>query len=196
MKSLKLRALTKDGTKFTFEPKDLPVRIWEDSFILSNVKDSPVLLLNSVVRLMDHMDVGEGDTVLIDNQKYTVQYSKGFQFIGESGYIIPSNLVSECTVLSIGKEPTSVLKFHVNGVTFQVSSFLGMYEKNAISSHNEEPFSLNDIRVGAGFNYQCHMLCYGDEVEGYPLEMWHGRPCIKTSIGYVEIPSHAVIGKE
>ena len=196
MQSLRLRALTRKGEPYLFEPADVPVRIWEDAFILARKPESPILKLHSVVRVMDHNDLGEGDCVLIDGKVYTVRYFRGFYFEGADGEKIPSHQVTHCEVFSIGTETLSRIQFRSKNCAFQLYAFLGCYNGKVLVSHDPKPVPPEDIKVSAGFVYLGQKLCYGDMVEDKPLIMWHGRPCIKTVDGYLEIPTHTLLAKE
>lgn len=195
MKSCRLRATDRAGNPIIFLPEDVPVRIWEDAFILARVQNSPTLVLDSLVRVMDHMDVGEGDLVLYEGQEYKVTYSRGFQLVNQTGTIIPSNLISNCKVLSVGNKTISGIQFRTDTSAFRIHAFLGIYEGKMVCAHDRKPFTEEQLRVSAGFVYQRQKLCYGDIVEGKVLTMWRGRPCIHTEDGYVELPSHVLIGK-
>ena len=196
MQSLRLRALTRKGEPFLFEPADVPVRIWEDAFILARRPGTPLLQLNSVVRVMDHLDVGEGDGVLIDGVEHIARYYQGFYFERPDGTKIPSNLVTQCEVFSIGSETQSRIQLRSRSGAFRIFAFLGFFEGKVLTAHDPSPFYPEELRVGAGFVYQGQKLCYGDQIDGSPLLMWHGRPVIKVPEGYLEIPTHKIIGKE
>lgn len=196
MKSCRLRAIDRSGKPHIFKPEDVPVRTFDDTFILANVHNSPNLLLASVVRVMDNLDIGEGDCVCIDGEEYTAQYVRGFQFRSDGGTIIRSNQVTTCTVLSIGTQSVSRIQFRSPTTAFQLQAFLGTYEGKIVCAHDPVPFKAADLRVSAGLTYLSHKLCYGDLVDGYPLQMWHGRPCINSNGYYIEVPSKILIGKE
>lgn len=196
MQSLRLRALDRKGNPYLFEPADVPVRIWEDAFILARRPGTPLLQLNSVVRVMDNLDVGEGDCVLIDGVKHITRYYRGFYFEGPDGDKTPSNLVTQCEVFSLGTETQSRIQFRSRSGAFQIFAFLGFFEGKILTAHDPSPFYPNELRIGAGFAYQGQKLCYGDVLDGTPLIMWHGRPVIQTPEGYLEIPTHKIIGKE
>lgn len=194
--SCRLRAIDRTGRPHIFYPHDCPVRIWEDAFILANVPGCPQLLLNSVVRVMDHMDIGEGDVVEYRGQVYTVTYFRGFQLMGDNGVTIPSHLVSACRVLSVGTESRASIQFRTERSAFRLHAFLGVYEGKLVCSHDPQLVEPHELKISAGFVYQRQKLCYGDIVEGYPLMMWRGRPCINTPEGYIEIPSKTLLQEE
>lgn len=196
MQCCRLRAVDRLGAPHIFTIADVPVRIWEDAFILANVPNSPTLLLDSVVRVMDNMDIGEGDTVLYGDQVCAVSYNRGFIFTTESGIVYPSNQVLSCKVLTIGTRTASVIRFRSPNEAFRMRAIFGMYNGRIITAHDAAPCAVEDIRLSAGFVYQKNRVCYGDTVDGYTLIMWKGRPCIQTEEGYVEIPTHFYLGKE
>lgn len=196
VQSCRLRALDKRGNPHIFTTMDVPVRVWEDSFILANVKDSPVLLIDSVVRMMDHLDVGEGDMVLYHGRQCTVSYNRGFQLTNDKGTVHPSNQVMACELLSIGDKTMSPICFQSKNATFRIRAFLGVFDGNVVTAHDPLPCRPSDVRLSADFVYQRQKLYYGDLVEGHPLIMWRGRPCIQSDGGYVEIPTHFYLGKD
>lgn len=196
MRLCRLRAVDRKGAPYIFYPEDVPVRTFDDTFILANVPGSPNLYLKSVVRVMDHMDVGEGDRVDINGQQYTVQYVRGFHFRADDGTIIRSDQVTNCKVLSVGTRTVSRIQFRSPNTAFQLHAFLGTYEGRIVSAHDPCPFKPEDLRVSAGLTYLQHKLCYGDMVDGFPLIMWRGRPCINSNGSYIEVPSKILIGKE
>ena len=192
----RLRAISETGTPVIFTVDSVPVRITEDKFILANRPDSPILYINSTVRVMDNMDVGEGDTVRIGDKVCTVQYVRGFQFVSESGATFPSNTVKSCELLDVGMKSVSAVQFHSPNAAFRLRAFLGMYNGKVVTAHDPIPCASSMIRVSAGFVYQRQKVCYGDEVDGHTLIMWRGRPCIRTREGFIEIPTHFYLGKE
>ena len=193
MQSIRLRALTRTGEPYIFEPADVPVRIWEDAFILARRPNSPILRLSSLVRMMDHMDVGEGDRVLIDGQEYTARYYRGFYFEDADGNKIPSNNVTQCKVFSLGTETMSRIQFRTRTGAFQLSAILGYVNGKVYTAHDRIAFQPEELKVSAGFVYQGQKLCYGDKVDGVPLSMLRGRPVIAVYGGYLEIPDHKLI---
>lgn len=192
----RLRAVDCDGNPHIFHPEDVPVRTFDDTFILANVPNSRALAVSSVVRVMDHMDVGEGDRVDINGTQYTVQYIGGFHFRSDDGVIIRSNKVVKCKVLSVGMKTVSRIQFRSPNMAFQLRAFIGVYEGKIVTAHDKCPFKPEELRVSAGVTYLQHKLCYGDIVEGEKLTMWRGRPCIKVDGCYIEIPSKIQIGKD
>ena len=189
----RLRAIDRAGNPLIFLPENTPVRIWEDAFILADVPNSPVLVLNSVVRVMDHIDAGEGDIVLLNGEEYKVTYCRGFQFSNANGEVIPANKVSNCEVLSVGIKSASNLQFRTKRSAFRLHAFLGLYEGKMVCAHDPNPFTVEELRVSAGFAYQHQKLCYGDIIDGKPLIMWHGRPCLELEDGHLELPSQIMI---
>lgn len=195
MQSLRLRALTRKGEPFFFEPADVPVRIWENAFILARRPNTPILQLNTVVRVMDNSDVGEGDCVLINGKEHITRYYRGFYFEDTDGNKIPSNMVAQCEVFSLGTETKSRIQFRSQSGAFQIFAFLGFVEGKILTAHDPHPFYPTELRMSAGFVYQGQKLCYGDLIDGRPLLMWRGRPVIETPEGYLEIPSNKLLGK-
>ncbi len=196
MQSLRLRAITRAGEPFLFKPTDVPVCIWEDAFILARRPGTPILRTNSIVRVMDDRDVGEGDVVMIDHQEYTVGYFQGFYYENGSGTRIPSNLVSQCQVFSVGTRSRSRIQFKSSKCAFQMLAFMGWYSGRVITAHDPAPFAPEELQISVGLVYLRQKLYYGDLVDGHPVIMWHGRPCILTDEGYLELPSRKIIGKE
>lgn len=196
MSSCRLRALTPYGMSYIFTVDRIPVRVYEDRFILARDPQAPAMLLNTVCRVMDHMDVGEGDKVLIGNEKYTVSYVKGFQFNGEQGTVIPSHLVSECEVLNVGRGPGSKIQFKSPGASFRIQAFLGCFEDKVVIAHDVQPRNIDEIKLNAGFVYHKQKLFFGDIVDGYELQLWRGRPCICREGEYIELPSHILLKGE
>lgn len=196
MQSLKLRAITRKGEPYLFEPADVPVCIWDDAFILARRPGSPILQTNSVVRMMDDRDVGEGDCVLIAGREYTVGYFQGFYFEDNNGTRIPSNLVPKCEVFSKGIRSRSRIQFKSPRCAFQMLAFMGWYEGKIITAHDPAPFTPEELQMSVGLVYLGQKLYYGDLLDGKSVIMWHGRPCILTDAGYLEVPSHKIIGKE
>ncbi len=196
MQSLRLRAITRAGEPYLFEPADVPVCIWEDAFILARRPGSPILRTDSVVRVMDDRDVGEGDIVQIDHQEYTVGYFQGFYYEGIDGSRTSSNLVSQCRVFSVGTRSRSRIQFKSSKCAFQMLAFMGWYGNKIITAHDPAPFVPEELQMSVGLGYLGQKLYYGDLVDGKPVLMWHGRPCILTDEGYLELPSHKIIGKE
>lgn len=173
------------------------MRIWEDSFILANKPNSPILTLGSVVRVMDNMDVGEGDRVLLeDGVEYLVEYVRGFQFVAQDKEPIHSDQVPTCKVLSVGQESKSNIRFRSPSCAFRLPAFLGVFNGKIICAHDPKAFSVEDLQLSAGFNSQGSGVYFGDLIDGKPLIMWHGRPCVLDNGTYVEIPSGKFIGKE
>lgn len=193
MSSCRLRGITPYGQVYYFVPGDIPVRVYEDRFILARNPEVPAMLVNTVCRVMDHMDVGEGDVVEIDGTNYTVSYVKGFILTSESGVIIPSNRIETCGIISVCDTPCTKLQFRAGGVTFRIQAFLGCYGNKAVISHVPKLCDIDEIRIGAGFVYQKQKVFYGDTVEGYEVVMWHGRPCLATEQGYVELPTKQLL---
>lgn len=196
MQSCRFRAIDTAGGKHYFNIADVPVRITETTFVLANVPDSPILMLESVVRMLDHMDVGEGDVVLFRRQEYVATYNHGFQFTNNNGTVFPSNQVDACEVLSVGTQTMSPIRLKSPNNAFRLPAILGIYEGKIITAHDPVPCSPEDLQVSAGFVYQRQKVYYGDIIDGEPLVMWHGRPAIKTPDGYIEIPTHFYLGKE
>ena len=194
MFTCRLRAIDTSGRPVIFTPADVPVRTHEELFILANNLPSPLLQLDTVVRMMDHLDLGEGDRVKSDGVIYTVSYNKGFIFTSPTGIIIPSNSFNgPYEVLSIGRGPASRLQFKNADTSFNIAAFLGLYEGQTVTSHVLSPCDPNAVQVNAGFSYQRQKLYYGDIVDGNEVIMWHGRPCFKAPEGYVELPTYVLL---
>lgn len=196
MQCCRLRALDSYGCPHIFTLADAPVRIFEDTFILANRTPSPFLTLSTVVRVMDHLDIGEGDVVSYRGVMCTVTYNRGFQLVSEKGTVYPSNCVPSCNVISVGTRPTSQIQFKSPNISFQLYAVLGCYEGKVVTAHDPNPCDPELLQISAGFVYKRQKLFYGDMVDGYPLIMWRGRPCVHMEEGYVEIPTHFFLGKE
>lgn len=196
MQSYRLRAVDRKGKPHIFVPQDVPVRTFDDLFILANVSGSPAMRVDSVVRMMDHMDVGEGDHVLIYGAEYTAHYRGGFYFSSDDGVIVRSNQVSSCEVLSIGDKTESRIQFRSPSKAFRIQSFLGCYNGRILCSHDPVPFAPEELRLSADVHQQQRKLYYGDDVDGHTLIMYRGRPCIYVDGSYIEVPSNVLLEKE
>ena len=62
----RFRALTELGDPFYFSVADVPVKVYPDMFILAARSGTPILRASTIGRAMDHMQLAEGDQVLID----------------------------------------------------------------------------------------------------------------------------------
>lgn len=194
MFACRLRAIDINGRPVIFTPADVPVRTHEELFVLANNLVCPLLQLNTVVRMMDHLDLGEGDKIKSGGVIYTVSYNRGFALISQSGVIIHANAFdSPYEVLSVGRGPAPKFQFKSNGISFSLSAFLGMYAGKAVIAHVPHLCDIDSIQLSAGFTYQRQKLCYGDIVDGSEVIMWHGRPCIQTAEGIVELPTRILL---
>lgn len=194
--SCRLRALDRDFQPHIFLPSDIPVLIWENEFILAQRLDAPPMRLDTIVRMMDHLDVGEGDVVWYNKDVYTVEYSRGFQLCNSSGIVIPSNQVEACDILAYGQKTTSVIQLKNNEQAFRINSLLGVFEGKAFAAHCMKPFDPLELKMSAGFVYMSKKVCYGDIVDGHELIMWRGRPCIVINGAHVEIPTRILLREE
>lgn len=196
MQSYRLRAVDRRGRPHIFVPQDVPVRTFDDLFILANVPGSPAMRVGSVVRVMDHMDVGEGDHVMIDGDEYTAHYRGGFYFSSDRGVVIRSNHVSSCEVLSIGDRTESRIQFRSPNKAFRLQSFLGCYNGRILCSHDHVPFAPEELQLSADVRIQQRKLYFGDDVDGHVLMMYRGRPCVCVDGAYIEVPSNVLLGRE
>ena len=64
----RFRALTELGDPFYFSVADVPVKVYPDMFILAARSGTPILRASTIGRAMDHMQLAEGDQVLIDGR--------------------------------------------------------------------------------------------------------------------------------
>lgn len=188
------RALTKGHEPVYFTVKDVPVRVYPDIFTLASRPGTPLLQIGSVCRAMDHVDLGEGDRVLIDGLPYTVSYYRGFLFKGEHGTTLPSNVVDRYTLITQGNSRAAKLQFKYGEHVFQLFSFLGCMNGKAVLSVNRESVDPGDIQVSAGFNLNKKRVFYGDCLDGAEIIMWRGRPCILKGGVHVEVPTGQLLG--
>lgn len=188
------RALTELGEPFYFSAKDVPVKVYPDIFILAARPGTPLLKASSMCRAMDHMQLAEGDRVLIDGKKYTLTYHKGFSFKSDSGIIIPSNTVTSYQLLYLDSGGKSKLQFKYRGRVFQLPSLFGCIDDKAVLSITKDLADPEEIQISAGFTYNREKVFYGDVIEGGEVIMWHGRPCICKEGSYVEMPTGNLLG--
>lgn len=188
------RALTELGEPFYFSAKDVPVKVYPDIFILAACPGTPLLKVSSMCRAMDHAQLAEGDRVLIEGKKYTLVYHKGFNFVSDSGIIIPSHIVSHYQLLYLDSGSKSKLQFKHGDRVFQLPSLFGCMGDKAVISVSPEPVDPAEIQISAGFIYKKEKVFYGDVVEGNEVIMWHGRPCVCKEGSYVEIPTGNLLG--
>ena len=73
----RFRALTELGDPFYFSVADVPVKVYPDMFILAARSGTPILRASTIGRAMDHMQLAEGDQVLIDGKRYILGITAG-----------------------------------------------------------------------------------------------------------------------
>lgn len=189
-----LRAQALDGSFVTFTLEDIPIKIYDTQFILANRPNSPVLLTESICRMLDHLPVGEGDVVQIDGSEYLLTYLKGFTFVRASdSAILPAHLVNHCTLISTGTSSTAKIQCKCQGRAFPILGILGAYEGAAFIPGLSEPVDPRLIQLSAGFAYRKQSFFFGDEIDGHPLILWRGCPCIQRGDEHIEYPTKRLL---
>lgn len=188
------RALTELGDPIYFSARDIPVKVFQNSFTLAARPGTPLLQVATLCRAMDHLPLAEGDTVLIEGKKYAVTYHRGFTFKSESGVIIPAHAVSSYELLCVDAGVKSKLQFKYRDHVFQLPSFFGCVDGKAVLSTSLELVEPDQIQVSAGFTYNKEKVFYGDTINGGEVIMWRGRPCIRKEGAYVEVPTGNLLG--
>ena len=191
-----MRAKAVDGHYVTFSITDAPVLIYDNQFILANRSNSPVLLTESVCRMMDHLPFGEGDRVDIKGKQYTVTYMKGFNFRRDDNVIIPAHLVDTCTLLKRSDNTGSKINFKYKDLNFPLFSVLGSYEGKLAVSACSGLIQNTNLQMSAGFFQSKKPVFFGDIISGAPLILCRGRPCTVIGNEYVEFPSRNLLWKE
>lgn len=190
----RFRALTELGDPFYFSVADVPVKVYPDMFILAARSGTPILRASTIGRAMDHMQLAEGDQVLIDGKRYILGYHRGFTFRGDSGIIIPSNAVESYKLMQMDIGEKSKFQFKYRDSVFQLPSLFGCVEGKAVLSIGCMRADPQDIQVSAGFTCNKKKIFYGDILDGGEVIMWRGRPCVQREGYYVEMPTGNLLG--
>lgn len=191
-----MRAKSVDGQYVNFTVADAPVLIYDNQFILANRPGSPVLITESVCRMMDHLPVGEGDRVVIEGKPYTVTYMKGFNFRRDDNVIIPSHLIDTCEVLERSSDAGSKINFKYKDVNFPLFAIQGSYQGELAVAAYPKLIPPKELQMSAGFSQTKKAVFFGDLAAGAPLIMRRGRPCTVIGNEYVEFPGRNLLWKE
>lgn len=83
MRSYPLRATSVCGKYlYSFSLEDAPIPLDNETFVLSNVPNSPILLYNSILKGCDVEDFFAGDIVRVNGKDYLLSYHRGL--VGKS----------------------------------------------------------------------------------------------------------------
>ena len=182
-----IKAKTLSGDWFEFSIADIPCYINENEFILLRRVNSPILRAGLVLRGCDLPGVFEGDVLLHEGIEYTVHYHCGFvckdadknnKYLYElKGYEKLGNIVDmENCAYNFPKKiyykyrDVPIFPRSIKGATADKVIIEGF----GVTSHFNE-----EVRQEARLSYERKKLYFGDLVEGYPLELYYGRPVIK-----------------
>ena len=181
-----IKARTLQGDWFEFNELDIPCYISDTEFILLRKANSPILQAGMLLRGCDVPGVFEGDRLLHNGTEYVVNYHRGFtcrdseknsKFLYElEGYEKLGNIADdeECEYNFPKKiyykyRDFPIFPRSIKGATTDKVIIEGF----GVTSHFDE------VRQEARLSYEHKKLYFGDLVEGYPLELYYGRPVIK-----------------
>lgn len=188
------RALTENGAPFYFTVQDVPVIVYPNLFLLANRPNTPLLKIDSMCLVMDHLPLAEGDTVRIGGREYVVTYTMGFMFVGKGGDRIPSNVVTSYQLMRVGTTCKAKPLFKYQDMIFKLPAFCGCADGKAVLSFYRELVEIDKIKVSAGITYKKQKIFFGDAFKGGEVIMWKGRPCVLREEGYIEFPTNIFLG--
>ena len=129
----------KTDEPFVFRVTDGPTALNSEVFALTAKPRSPLLLLNTLVRMDESATVAEGDVISYENDVFTVFY-KGGAFLGVGALgVKPIKELLRGTIVSKSLVTTlfSQLRFKSNKTIFKLGDSLGDFEGGLLLSINK-----------------------------------------------------------
>lgn len=197
-----LKTYTVRNEPYIFSMLDMPFKISEKRFILAAKKNSPILRSDRILRGMDIPDLYEGDILRWNSDEWLVQYMRGFRLINRKTEVKMLYEISDYEILgdiytldfpvdpAIKKE----LTFKYRDDRIRLSDITGMYKNKLIVRGVTDKLDPTELQLEAGLALNDRSLYFGDLIKGKPLELYYGRPCIKTSDGVYDIETNQLIG--
>lgn len=182
-----MEAFTKDGKFFAFKLSDVPINIDHQHFILANKENTPILKLGLCRRGCDIPDVYEGDILNCDGEEHVLQYQRGFILLNENrrrrylwefdNFKVVGNIYDTEWAFSINCAKS--VRYRYNNTLLYPKSFAGYYKGKILLEGTNTKVSPRFIQQEACFTYEGEKIFFGDLIEGYPVELYYGRPVIK-----------------
>lgn len=181
-----VKAFTRQGDLYEFSATDVPCYINKDEFVLLRKPDSPILQGGLLVRGCDIPGIFEGDILVSEGVEYVVQYRRGFvckDANKRSKYLyqlkdyerIGSVLDREDCTYTFPKK----IYYKYRGNLIFPRSVQGAADNKVIIEGLGVTSHFDEIRQEARISYEDKKLYFGDLVDGYPLELYYGRPVIR-----------------
>ena len=178
-----IKAQTRTGEWYEL---DVPCLVNEEEFLLLRKPDSPILKFGKFIRGCDIPGIFEGDVLLCDGVEYTVLYHRGFilkdadknvKYLYElKNYEKLRNIVGDDNCdYNFPKK----IYFKYRGLQIYPHSIKGATQDRVIIDGVGATFHFEEIGQEARLSYERKKLYFGDLVQGYPLELYYGRPVIK-----------------
>lgn len=202
MNSYNMRAFTLNDELYTFSMLDIPIRITEKEFILAMKPRSPILKIDNIMRGMDLPNIFEGDIISGDGVVYLVHYLRGFRASDSDGIVkhlyefkdiqVISNIFN--TDFPIKAALKKKLLFKYRDRKLKMENITGIYKNHMVVRGITTKLDPSELQQEAGFSYKGNTVFFGDMIEGYPVELYYGRPCICKPEGMYDIIKKQIIG--
>lgn len=181
-----IKARTRTGEWYEFTELDVPCYINDSEFVLLRKWDSPILKGGMLLRGCDIPGIFEGDKLLCEGVEYTVMYHCGFvckDANKNSKYLYQMKDYEKLGNIAEDKDctysfPKKIYYKYRDSLVFP-RSIKGAAQDRVIIDGLGATYHFEEIRQEARLSYERKKLYFGDLVEGYPLELYYGRPVIK-----------------
>ena len=183
-----IKARTKSGDFYEFKVTDVPVYLDQEHFVLLNKNDSPILKKGLCIRGCDIPGIFEGDILEEDGVQYLVRYQRGFfckDQNNETKYLYELRDAKKVGTLFDTPWPSARVAFPTkmyykyHGSLIFPKSILGCYEGRILVADFSDKVRPEEIQQDAKLTYAGEKIFFGDLVDGYPVELYYGRPVVK-----------------
>lgn len=183
-----IKARTKSGDFYEFKVTDVPVFLDREHFVLLNKSDSPILKKGLCIRGCDISNIFEGDIIESEGVEYLVRYQRGFfckdknnntKYLYELHDIKHIGHYLDTPWPGVKMTFPAKMYYKYHDALIVPKSFVGCDKGKVIIADIPNRVRPEELQQEAKITYNNTKIFFGDLVDGYPVELYYGRPVIR-----------------
>lgn len=186
---------TSDNRWYWFTIDKVPTPVRDGQIVLLTAPNSPILRPDTLRRCSDVDNLGEGDVLQINGERYVVCYERGFYAISENYRCLSMCDLGDYKVLGDYTEldfPISValrnkVLYKYKDSVFRLEDICGLYDTGIVVRGMKLPVPIEEIHQECCITYKGQRVFLGDVFDEGTVVLHNGRVCLNKGNNFVDI---------
>lgn len=186
---------TSDNSWYWFTIDKVPTPVRDGQIVLLTAPNSPILRPDTLRRCSDVDNLGEGDVLQINGERYVICYERGFYAISENYRCLSMCDLGNYKVLGDYTEldfPISValrnkVLYKYKDSVFRLKDICGLYDTGIVVRGMKLPVPIEEIHQECCITYKGQRVFLGDVFDEGTVVLHNGRVCLNKGNNFVDI---------